>query len=124
MRVGYVELAARIGRAEFMSASIWHGPVDAAEGEAGRRWHQIVQPLSVETEAGAVALLGFACDAGVARNGGRVGAAAGPAAIRDVLRNVPVHGVKLVADAGDIACIGDELETAQAQLAGQSAHPG
>ena len=98
-------------------ASVWYGRVDAAEGEAGRRWHQIVQPLSVETEAGAVAFLGFACDAGVARNGGRVGAAAGPAAIRDVLRNLPVHGVKAVVDAGDIACIGDELEAAQAQLA-------
>lgn len=98
---------------------VWHGRVDAAEGEAGRRWHQIVKPLSFDSPAGAVALLGFECDAGVARNGGRVGAAAGPAAIRDLLRNMPAHGVHALIDAGDIACTGDELESAQTRLAAQ-----
>ena len=99
------------------TSAVWRGRVDEAEGEAGRRWHQIVKPYSPDSPAGAIALLGFECDAGVARNGGRVGAAAGPAAIRDILRNMPVHGVRALIDAGDIACTGDELEIAQAQLA-------
>jgi formiminoglutamase len=99
------------------SSSAWHGRVDSLEGEGGRRWHQIVKPASAELANGAIALLGFACDRGVARNGGRTGAAEGPAAIRDVLCNLPVHRLTAVADAGDVICVGDELEAAQAQLA-------
>ena len=102
---------------EAMTSALWHGRVDAAEREAGRRWHQIVKPYSPDTPGGAVALLGFACDAGVARNGGRIGAAVGPAAIRDILRNMPAHGLRALIDAGDVACVDDELESAQSQLA-------
>jgi len=96
--------------------SVWKGRDDAAEGPLGRRWHQIIQALNPKTDAGIV-LNGFACDAGVARNHGRVGAAEGPAAIRAALANMPVHDCDRLADAGDIACSGDELERAQAALA-------
>ena len=96
--------------------SLWQGRVDAAEGPLARRWHQIMQPLSNNTDAASVVLIGFACDAGVARNQGRIGAAGGPAAIRRALRNMPVHECDRLADAGDIACSGDELETAQSAL--------
>lgn len=96
---------------------IWQGRIDADEGAGGRRWHQIVRPHSPDDAGNGVALIGFACDAGVARNGGRIGAALGPAAIREVLRNLPVHQIVAVVDAGDVACIGDELERAQAALA-------
>lgn len=99
--------------------SPWHGRIDMTEGDAGQRWHQIVVPLSPDTAAGAVALLGFQCDTGVARNNGRVGAAEGPAAIREILRNLPVHRLDRIVDAGDVICVGDELETAQAELAKQ-----
>ena len=44
----------------------WQGRVDAAEGRAGRRWHQVV--TSREPATAPIALLGFACDAGVVRN--------------------------------------------------------
>ena len=50
------------------------------------------------------------------QNQGRIGAAGGPAAIRNMLRNMPVHECDRLADAGDIACAGDELEAAQIEL--------
>lgn len=99
----------------------WQGRIDAAEGSLGQRWHQIVKPLTTESSAGSVALLGFACDAGVARNHGRVGAKEGPDAIRVALGNLPVHQCKSIVDAGNVTCIGgaasaedDGLEVAQA----------
>lgn len=103
----------------------WHGRIDAAEGLPGRRWHQIVQPLTAAAPAGAVALLGFACDAGVARNHGRIGAQAGPDALRAALGNMPVHQCKTIVDAGNVGCAdvampggADGLEAAQAELSG------
>jgi len=95
----------------------WQGRVDTLEGDAGRRWHQVITPFSADTPAGAVVLLGFACDAGVVRNEGRAGAAEGPAALRHALRNMPVHECEAPADAGDIACSGDALEAAQSGFA-------
>lgn len=96
---------------------IWQGRVDAAEGPHGQRWHQVMKPLGAGTPPGTTVLLGFACDAGVARNQGRPGAAAGPTAIRQALRNMPVHDCRALADGGDIVCDGDVLEAAQQSLA-------
>jgi formiminoglutamase len=93
------------------------GRVDAAEGPLARRWHQVMRSWPAATEAGCIVLNGFACDAGVARNQGRVGAAEGPTAIRRALVNMPVHAAGRLADAGDVACSGDALEAAQAELA-------
>jgi formiminoglutamase len=100
----------------------WRGRIDAVDGEAGRRWHQVVQRAQVDTAPG-VALLGFACDAGVKRNHGRCGAAAGPRAVRKYLANLAWHGTagNRLYDAGDIACRDDALETAQAAYAQQAA---
>jgi len=65
-----------------------------------------------------VVLLGFACDEGVKRNHGRIGAADGPSAIRAALSNLPVHHPDVaIYDAGDIQCLNDDMETAQQQLA-------
>ncbi|WP_141104148.1 formimidoylglutamase, partial [Noviherbaspirillum denitrificans] len=100
--------------------SRWQGRVDAAEGELGQRWHQIVTPLD-DSGPGGVALIGFACDAGVARNHGRTGARQGPAALRAVLGNMPVRRCRQIADAGDVVCVAegddDGLERAQDELA-------
>lgn len=82
-------------------ANEWTGRVDAEEGPGGRRWHQVVRGLPSD-EAGVV-LLGFACDAGVARNHGRVGAAAGPSALREQLGNVPATLSVPLYDAGTVA---------------------
>ena len=96
----------------------WSGRVDAADGERGRRWHQVVRPVATADRAG-VALLGFASDAGVMRNRGRPGAAEGPRTLRRALANLAWHGgdgARLY-DAGDVTCIGDALEDAQAAYA-------
>jgi len=97
----------------------WKGRVDEADGAAARRWHQIVRPRGATPAP--VALLGFACDAGVARNGGRVGAVEGPSAIRRALGNLAVHELAAVDDLGDIRCEGDELEAAQEAYAAAAA---
>lgn len=96
-----------------MNQNLWQGRDDtASEGELGRRWHQVV---SAYQGGERLALLGFACDAGVARNQGRTGAAQAPQILRQALANLPVRG-DVPADAGDIVCVGDELEAAQALL--------
>ena len=102
--------------------SDWRGRVDAIDGDAGRRWHQVVRPASSATVPG-VALLGFASDAGVRRNHGRVGAAAGPRALRKYLSNLAWHGGSTAAlyDAGDVGCKDDDLEAAQADYARHAA---
>ena len=96
--------------------SVWQGRIDAAEGALALRWHQVIRALADDTDASAVVLIGFACDAGVVRNQARTGAAGGPAAIRQLLRNMPVHECDRLADAGDIVCVDDELEAAQMEL--------
>ena len=63
---------------------MWTGRVDAAEGDAARRWHQAVQPLAAGAAPG-IAILGFARDEGVRRNQGRTGAVDGPLALRRAL---------------------------------------
>jgi len=102
--------------------SVWTGRADTADGESGRRWHQVVRPVEAADGPG-VALLGFACDAGVRRNRGRPGAAEGPAAVRRMLGNLAWHGGNedRLYDAGDIACDGDSLEAAQQDYAGRLA---
>ena len=91
----------------------WSGREDVADGASARRWHQIVRTR--DTAAAPAALIGFACDAGVARNRGRIGAVTGPNALRKALANVPVHRVRAVDDLGDVACPGDALEQAQGE---------
>lgn len=98
----------------------WTGRVDAADGPAARRWHQVVRP--VESLGARVGLLGFACDAGVRRNLGRAGAADGPGALRRALAPLSVHHLDVVHDLGDIACEGDALEAAQEAFGEIAAH--
>ncbi len=90
----------------------WQGRIDAADGEAGLRWHQLVEPWRAGAARG-VALLGFASDEGVRRNQGRIGAAQGPQALRRLLANLPVHSRFALYDAGDVPCKGGALEAAQ-----------
>lgn len=115
----------------------WQGRVDPGEGPRALRWHQEVRleglpaiprgaapPIAPEPlldfsdagEAGATALVGFACEAGVVRNGGRPGAAAGPTALRRALAGMAWHGGPPVLDVGDVAVLGDALEAGQGAL--------
>jgi formiminoglutamase len=85
----------------YRDMSVWMGRVDAADGQKALRWHQMVKPLTADSPPG-VALIGFACDEGVRRNGGRVGARDGPRAIRQALANMAWHQDAPVYDAGDL----------------------
>jgi formiminoglutamase len=98
--------------------SVWQGRVDAIDGAAGRRWHQVVQPWRADAPRG-VALVGFASDAGVQRNHGRRGAAEGPHVLRKYLSNLAWHGgdSRALYDAGDVTAHGDALEAAQTAYA-------
>ncbi len=95
--------------------SAWSGRTDPEPDSL--RWHQAIRPLDDLARPAGVALLGFACDAGVARNQGRIGAAGGPRALRRALAPLAWHRTAPAYDAGDIACEGDAMETAQARLA-------
>jgi formiminoglutamase len=98
--------------------ALWKGRTDSEEGELGRRWHQVIQPVSPGARPG-IAVAGFRCDAGVARNMGRVGARQGPPVLRKHLANLPLHHAWPLYDAGDVECEGDRLEEAQGELAGR-----
>ncbi len=65
-----------------------------------------------------VALLGYACDEGVLRNQGRVGAVKGPDAIRKQLGKLPNHLVAEtdVLDVGSVNCSDTDLEVTQSEL--------
>jgi formiminoglutamase len=68
-----------------------------------------------------VAFLGLASDEGVRRNNGRVGAADGTKALRTAMSNLAVGRQGALYDAGDIACVGTELEAAQNRYSEQAA---
>ncbi|WP_456281517.1 formimidoylglutamase [Cupriavidus sp. JZ107] len=91
---------------------LWQGRIDEGEGRSALRWHQWVRPYRNGQPAG-VALLGLASDEGVTRNQGRSGARHGPAVLRKALANLAWHGQRPVYDAGDISCVGTDLEGAQ-----------
>jgi formiminoglutamase len=100
----------------------WTGRVDTVDGMEGQRWHQVVRAIDTAQTPG-VALLGFACDAGVRRNHGRSGAIDGPRVLRRSLANLAWHGAADTAlyDAGDASCYGEALEEAQAEYASRLA---
>ncbi|TQV78885.1 formimidoylglutamase [Exilibacterium tricleocarpae] len=98
--------------------TLWQGRADTGESAPVWRWHQRVEAWDRQQPATpGMALVGFACDEGVRRNGGRVGARQGPAAIRRALANLAWHGETRCFDAGDIICSDRGLESAQDELA-------
>ncbi|TNJ12908.1 formimidoylglutamase [Aeromonas veronii] len=98
--------------------SLWQGRQDPEDGELALRWHDKVQPWAAGAqEAAGVVLLGFACDEGVRRNKGRIGAAGAPLAIRKLLANSAWHLSKPVYDTGDVDCDDGDLDAAHARLA-------
>jgi formiminoglutamase len=99
----------------------WTGKLDG-EGQRFLRWHQCVEQFDPKTntkpEPGSVILVGFACDEGVRRNQGRIGARSGAVHIRKAMSNMAVHSdtTHLIYDLGDIACENQNLESAQSDL--------
>lgn len=98
----------------FTSAPDWSGRNDGP-GPEHARWHSTVDTAAGPTE-GAVHVLGFASDEGVERNGGRQGAAQGPAALRAALGSLAVHDQRVLIDAGTVTTQHDDLVSAQRTL--------
>jgi len=96
------------------SMAAWSGRTDPETDSA--RWHQRIRALAEDSQPG-LALLGFACDEGVRRNKGRVGAAGAPLAIRKLLANSAWHLTRPVYDSGDLGCDDGDLDAAHARLA-------
>ncbi|MFT7683329.1 MAG: formiminoglutamase [Moritella dasanensis] len=122
---------------ETTKADIWQGRIDAEDGEAGMRFHQKVKLINNEnplaeqlTNQAGVVLLGFACDEGVKRNKGRVGAVQAPDVIRKALANMAWHhdnpavmstnestNTPTFIDGGNIYCNDTDLARSQQELA-------
>lgn len=101
----------------YSPAPDWTGR-DDGPGKEHARWHNTVEPLEfVMDKPAGVVLVGFASDEGVARNGGRQGAARGPQAIRNALGGLAVHDDFPRYDAGTITTQGTDLEGAHQGLA-------
>ncbi|MFC5707093.1 formimidoylglutamase [Aeromonas eucrenophila] len=99
-----------------LDMAVWQGRQDPEDGELALRWHDRVRPWQEDVAPG-VALVGFACDEGVRRNKGRVGAASAPQAIRKMLANSAWHLSQPVYDSGDLACEDGDLDAAHDRLA-------
>lgn len=117
--------------------SRWTGRAEPFETARACYWYQLAQPYAFDgaiPRAGQrIGLIGFACDQGVRRNQGRVGARAAPPLIRQAFATLPVIAdlqqrfngqlLTLLGDAGDINCHDNDgfaastLEQAQAHYA-------
>lgn len=65
-----------------------------------------------------IGVIGYACDEGVRRNQGRIGAKEGPKFLRKTLAKLPLHfDSKTIADFGNIKCIDGDMESCQNALA-------
>jgi len=84
--------------------------------------HEKVQLLSMKNVAlskgPTFGILGYACDEGVARNQGRIGAAKGPEAILKQLAKLPNHlGTNThLFDMGTVECLDGDMEKSQSAL--------
>lgn len=86
----------------------WAGRVDGP-GPEHARWNSTIQSLQ-DAAAPGVAIVGFACDEGVRRNKGRVGAHEAPDAIRAALGGLAIHHSMPLYDAGTVAVTDENLE--------------
>lgn len=112
----------------------WTGRAEPFETDRARYWYQLAQPYEQQH----IGLIGFACDQGVRRNQGRVGAKAAPPLIRQAFAALPVISAlqqrfesqlpSLLGDAGDIHCHDNDglaestLEQAQIKYADKVSH--
>ncbi len=102
--------------------TLWTGRKDALDNEY---LYQRVQYLDLNTASTAslngYCLLGFESDEGVKRNLGNEGAKDGPMSFRQAASKLPVHAPFNLYDAGNVKCLDNDLESAQAELKGRVA---
>lgn len=96
----------------------WDGRVD--NDEESKRIHQVVKIVNIEEVQVSpfqdIGLVGFACDEGVRRNLGRVGASEAPNHLRKWMGSLSYEGEKNIIDLGNVPCIERDLEDAQDRL--------
>ena len=109
-----------------IDTKFWTGRIDDLNDIDSFRMHQIIQlldltepkSLKIDLSKLNICFIGFCCDEGIKRNLGRKGAKHGPEYIRKEFANLPVTFGNDVAiyDAGNIFCLGKNMEEAQVQL--------
>ncbi|MBU2527204.1 MAG: formimidoylglutamase [Bacteroidetes bacterium] len=106
--------------------TLWHCRTDPEAGSRKLQWHQQVQcvPISeidnhqTREAVAKFAFLGYACEAGVARNNGRIGTKEAPDTIRKQLAKLALNHPNLwLHDFGNLHCDGDQMESAQENTA-------
>lgn len=96
---------------------VWQGRSDAGEsGDTRRVFNQMAAFTGQRLTGEPPVIVGFACDEGVRRNQGRVGAARGPTELRHALAGLPAKAETKPFDAGNVSCDDGDLEAAQAEL--------
>ena len=91
----------------------------SSSSQGKERFYQYVQLSSIDNieikSSKPIAILGFCCDEGVRRNGGRVGSFEGPVKIRESLKDIYVHlpNDLIIYDFGNVFCRDQNLEDAQ-----------
>lgn len=109
-----------------VDTKFWTGRIDDLIDIDSFRMHQIIQlldltylkSLKVDLSKLNICFIGFCCDEGIKRNLGRKGAKHGPEYIRKEFANLPVTfgNDVVIYDAGNIFCLGNNMEEAQEQL--------
>ena len=103
---------------------LWQG----RKSGSGQYLHEEVGFLDLEADIPPItagfAILGYACDEGVRRNQGRIGASEGAVTIKQELAKLPCPAVNTVSlwDTGQVNCVNQDLEGAQAALADKVKH--
>ncbi len=104
---------------------VWQGRIDSHDDFSCFRWHQRIKSIDLQNKKLSpfqgklgFAFLGYACEKGIIRNKGRLGAALGPDSIRKRLSNLPWHFPEDVHifDAGDVTGKDSSLEETQKDL--------
>ncbi|MGB2305504.1 MAG: formimidoylglutamase [Flavobacteriaceae bacterium] len=101
---------------------LWNGRASDLELKF-QYWYQQIECHNLQNDLTAVekpnfAIIGYACDEGVRRNLGRIGAKNGPDAIRKQLSRFAFnHPPKRIIDFGNIIPVDEDMENCQAALA-------
>lgn len=108
---------------------VWREGNERPYGDLERKWRHQVRCIDMdvntpEPQECRIALLGFACDEGVRRNWGRIGAREGPEALRKALGQLSWHcgNDDGVTDAGDVFCPDGDLHASQLELKRRVSH--
>ena len=98
--------------------SLWKGRT--TDHPKPQYWYQVIKCIDlneqIQTKSALknIGIIGYACDEGVRRNQGRVGAANSPVELRKKLAAIPLHFEnKSVFDFGDVICHKGDMEASQ-----------